>query len=640
MTRVAILGGGPAGVTAAYELSDPALNGAYEVTLYQSGFRLGGKCASGRNAAHGERIEEHGLHIWFGFYDNAFDLMQRCYAERGRDWRDAFAPCHDVVLLHRREGDAEWHARRWSFPANDGVPGAAQDHSVRDVALRAFGWLRHALDADHDGRLPWGTDIALDALIKLLEAVLRDDDEAGLGLDDVLVAVLRVAPKLRGRLFDAGEAVRQYALAFDVLMAIFRGIVDDDLLRDGFGKINHLELTEWLERHGLEPGTAENAPLLRAFYQLCFAYPAGDRQRPDLAAGKAVQALLRLAFTYEGAVMWKMQGGMGDVVFAPLYEALQARGVRFRFFHHVTGLGLDATGERVKSIQLVRQVEIPGGEYDPFSATVPGCWPGEPNWAQLADGEALRARGVDFERDADPLGAGTVTLTDFDAVVLAIPVGALAPIAGELAARSEPFARMLDHARTVPTQALQVWLDADADGLGWAHGDDTICGAYAEPLDTYCDMSHLIAHERWPDGQQVRHCAYFCGVMTQVDGEDAATALERAKAEGLAHLRDNAGTLWPNFSLARLAGGYDAQYWRANVSPSERYVLTPARSVEHRLRADESGFANLALAGDWTRNGICGGSVEAAVTSGRAAARAISRHPAVVPGLDGWLEAD
>jgi uncharacterized protein with NAD-binding domain and iron-sulfur cluster len=49
---------------------------------------------------------------------------------------------------------------------------------------------------------------------------------------------------------------------------------------------------------------------------------------------------------------------------------------------------------------------------------------------------------------------------------------------------------------------------------------------------------------------------------------------------------------------------------------------------------------NLALAGDWTRNGICGGSVEAAVTSGRLAAQHLSGSPAVVPGTEGWLESD
>ena len=63
-------------------------------------------------------------------------------------------------------------------------------------------------------------------------------------------------------------------------------------------------------------------------------------------------------------------------------------------------------------------------------------------------------------------------------------------------------------------------------------------------------------------------------------------------------------------------------------------------SVKDRLWPNESGFENLFLAGDWTRNGIDGGSVEAAVTSGMLAARAIGGSPRVVHGTKGVLESD
>ena len=47
--RIAILGGGMAGLAAAWALTDPQADSAVEsVTVYQRGWRLGGKGASGR----------------------------------------------------------------------------------------------------------------------------------------------------------------------------------------------------------------------------------------------------------------------------------------------------------------------------------------------------------------------------------------------------------------------------------------------------------------------------------------------------------------------------------------------------------------------------------------------------------------
>src|SRR6266478_1657177 len=85
--KVAILGGGVAALAAAFELSDPRHGGAFEVTLHQLGWRLGGKCASGRDmdARFQFRIKEHGPHIFFGFYDNGFALLREAYAELERD---------------------------------------------------------------------------------------------------------------------------------------------------------------------------------------------------------------------------------------------------------------------------------------------------------------------------------------------------------------------------------------------------------------------------------------------------------------------------------------------------------------------------------------------------------------------------
>ncbi|MDB5974733.1 MAG: hypothetical protein JWR07_1493, partial [Nevskia sp.] len=60
--RIVILGGGIGALTTAYHLtSAPDWRERYDITVYQLGWRLGGKCASSRNPEHGLRIEEHGL---------------------------------------------------------------------------------------------------------------------------------------------------------------------------------------------------------------------------------------------------------------------------------------------------------------------------------------------------------------------------------------------------------------------------------------------------------------------------------------------------------------------------------------------------------------------------------------------------
>src|SRR5215218_2592214 len=128
-TRVAVLGGGVGGITAAFELTaTPELRERFEVTVYQLGWRIGGKGASGRNAAAATRIEEHGLHVWFGFYDNAFRAMRDAYEELGRPSdaplatiEDAFHGC-DQLVLYDRQGDG-WHAHRFDVPPNFLRPG-------------------------------------------------------------------------------------------------------------------------------------------------------------------------------------------------------------------------------------------------------------------------------------------------------------------------------------------------------------------------------------------------------------------------------------------------------------------------------------------------------------------------------------
>ncbi len=129
MKKIAILGGGVGAMTAAWALtSRPGWQDEFAITVYQTGWRLGGKGASGRNRERGERIEEHGLHIWMGFYDNAFRTMRECYGELGRPagaplatFEEAFRPHNLAVLCEFVRG--RWVEWAIEMPVNGGEPG-------------------------------------------------------------------------------------------------------------------------------------------------------------------------------------------------------------------------------------------------------------------------------------------------------------------------------------------------------------------------------------------------------------------------------------------------------------------------------------------------------------------------------------
>ena len=129
------------------------------------------------------------------------------------------------------------------------------------------------------------------------------------------------------------------------------GILEDGLPSRGFDTINHLELSRWLARHGAEIDTAHpehNSPFLRGVYDGSFAFVDGDPLKPNMAAGRAIQGAIRCLFHYNESVLFRMQAGMGDAVIAPLYEVLEQRDVKFRFFHAVKEL-VPSAGRRCGS---------------------------------------------------------------------------------------------------------------------------------------------------------------------------------------------------------------------------------------------------------------------------------------------------
>lgn len=690
-TRVAILGGGVGAISAAYQLTSfPDWQDRFDITLYQMGWRLGGKCASGRNAEHAQRIEEHGLHIWHGFYDNAIRQMRDCYEHAGpmggvfRNFDDAFHPFNNITLTERVDG--QW--RNWFMrpPPNSAVPGSGGELLTPwEYCGTALRLLRSMFDGVPDGdpglsRVPREqvhpdlplsrSDIAAEGArtrLHLLLAVFGQTPRLAGALGATprraLLALLDDALKeLRERLSRSGkedDARRRFLVAADLVLAAITGAIEDEVVLRGFDAIDDQEITAWLRKHGASDEALDSA-LARGIYDYAFGFRNGiaDDEHRAIAAGTSLRGLCRMTFTYKGSYFYKMRGGMGDTVFTPYYKVLKSRGVKFRFFHKVTKLEADDKGMQLQRVTLQRQADLSVPEYDPL-VSIEGrdgvryhCWPSTPRFEQLKQGAELLSRGIDLESSWSGWeGTGTVTLEagrDFDKVVLGIPVGALREIAADL--RRDPrWVDMLDHVQTTRTMACQLWMKSDVEDLGWDHGPTVLC-AYADNLNTWADMTHLLALERWPRGRKPKSIAYFCGPMAEDPApapysDTGYPARERDKVR--AHAREwielNLPTLWPaagtpcweRMQTVKACDGeaaFAAQYFRANIDPSERYVLSVPGSTKYRLRSDQSGYGNLFLAGDWTHNGINAGCVEAAVMSGMRAAAGLAEESLEIVG--------
>ncbi len=711
--KIAVLGGGTGSLASVWALTTlPDWQDKYDITVYQMGWRLGGKGASGRNAAHGQRIEEHGLHVWAGFYDNAFRMIRKVYEEWDiqpdnpiQDWTDAFKPQSHVIVEEFIKG--QWEHWQVDWPPAPGEPGDDEDNAtdVWGYILKILDWLVDYLaDSDlYDGKADeYGGASGIWAALKgagaiaasYLPGVLRRFDPTQLiraardfarELDrDVfqhkrtehirLIALLEMIFKEVdeefGEQLDDNKVARRLYYLMDMSLGTIKGLLLDGVIFRGWDSIDFWEWRAWMKRWGVSDYTLDGV-LARGVYDYVFGYPNGNTHYARSGAGTAIHGALRLVFTYRGAMFYFMQAGMGDIIFSPLYEVLKARGVKFKFFHKVKNLGLDGQGELIDRITIEQQATLKPGltEYEPL-VKVKGfpSWPSTPLFDQLVEGNTLQQQGVNLESNwADWQGVSEFDLVkgvDFDEVLLGIPCTSFPHIAKELMEASEPFDQMVRGIQSTQTQAVQLWIDQDAISIG-APDRPVVATAYVDPINTWADMTHLLKREVWPaTGPEPKFVAYFCGPMEDAlhipgfeDHDFPRRELERVKQTAVTWLTGHTGHIWNkcgtptnpaglNWDLLHGPGQgiqkMESQYFRANIDPSERYILSVPGSVQLRLKARGSDFKNLIVAGDWVYTSLSAGCIECCAMSGLHAAEAISGEQFYISdrGYDSWKQED
>jgi hypothetical protein len=477
--------------------------------------------------------------------------------------------------------------------------------------------------------------------LALLDQVLRLAGDLGrTGLPDLDAATLRPLVAVLTAWRDgvqsavlADPRARRTWHLVDLAVTTVVGLASDGLLAGrGYERVDHLDYREWLARHGAAPGTLDS-PIVRGMYDLVFAYEDGDKARPRFAAGLGLQLAARMLFDHKGSIFWRMQAGMGEVVFAPLYEALVRRGVRVALFHRLDALELGPDGA-LAAVRLTRQADALGsGGYDPL-VHVDGlpCWPDRPLADQLATDPGGRCEGHDWDGRA----AGQTRLVvgkDVDVAVLAVSLGMVPHVAREVLAARPHWRAMVDSVATVATRSAQLWLTADEQALGWRGPSGVTLSGFGDTFDTWASMPHLLPRESFPpDGPS--GLAYLCSALPQAD---EAAGVPGVRATLREFLDREVEALWPGavgaegfrWDLLWDSDGrkgpdrIDGQYLRANVDPSDRYVQSLPGTGRHRIAPGATGVPGLVVAGDWTACGLDAGCLEAATRSGVLAARAV-----------------
>jgi uncharacterized protein with NAD-binding domain and iron-sulfur cluster len=703
-TQIAILGGGIGALTAAFELTeqDPDKE-RYDITVYTLGWRLGGKCLVGRDENRDWRALEHGLHVWAGFYDNAFDLLQRLYARLGRssnEWRSKFEGLNHFTVMEFVENS--W--KPWLLQArpNPLDPGIDLDNGLvlLTVLRTLLSWVEQsfvdsvfarfqhpstridvqqeiaaALKSPVDGVFP----TALSAIGALMDRAVPDTITA----NDRKTAIDLVGAFRRqvARAVDStpkDDETRRLEILYDLAAGLMTGILSEEVLSGGFDAIDHLEWSAWMEyNNGCKPESL-NSAIVRGCYDYVFSYIRGIHK---VGAGVGTIALLRLLLTYKGSIFYALQEPMGDFLFAPLYTYLCKREVKFKFFHRLDELKLSKDGSVIETIVLGRQVKLkyPGVGYKPL-IDVPEkgyeSWPTHPDYDQIEHGDELK--GYDLESawttwpDADypltltrrPPGDRSPTSKTFDIAILAVGFGGLPSICKDLCHHHrDTWGNYLEKVKTTPTLALQLWLTEETEKLGWPDPRTVMVGFAREndtwndaPLHSWEDNTPLLARESANSGRAPRSLAYFVGVFPEAedspprsDPQFPKSEMDRARVAIKAWMNNRLTKLWPGASDPQtscfrwelldapqcMTGSHrlDHQYVRTNIDPWERYVLSKPDTLRWRLWPDGSGISNLFLAGDWVRTGLDAGCIEAAIMSGRAAARAITGGNMFIPGF-------
>ena len=719
--KIAILGSGMSSLSTAYELSSyPNWQDHYDITIYQMGWRLGGKTATGRGP--NERIQEHGIHIAQGWYENAFRLIQDSYKECEKynlmpdspfkSWEDGFDREDTTLLTHFDPMTNQWIKKNIIFPSNEYIPGQGGPLPFSAIIQKVVGLIleilfgtdpnkgnlfgmasesakeinapeHHPLWARFKSKLEGFVKNKLfkhegEKLLNYISELVKDLTDGNHDheqrkehhslIKELLDTVSKWVSKLINSIADHNEYFYWLAVFVEFGLVNMKGTFDDvynpETHELDYECINDLDYREWLQKHGASERLLRSA-MVRFLYTGTFHNITGPNQQGSLAAGVGLHFLTNSA-GYKGSFVWKFKAGTADTMITPIYLVLKNRGIQFKFFHKVEQVHYSDSGE-IEKVAMAEQVTLKHGTYDPtYKFKGLDVWPGAPLYDQIEDRQARALKEGHYDLEEAWSGWENVRNfslqkgEDFDYVVLGIPIDVLGGNEGickEIIDKNLVWQNMYNHVKSTPTMSMQLWIKPTLKELGmnlpdWGFPQGSLPNlvTYADPQYSFIDMSQVMPYEDWKDdepGVLIYYTGSFLDpevVPPFSDHRYPHDQLERIMRVSEQWLRDKMGWFFPNATTLEYPEGmkFDVihdfskkaktdygrlktQFFRANVNPTDRYTLSLPGSNKFRLKADESGFDNLILTGDWINFGVNVGYYEGAIIAGLQAGQAMRK---------------
>jgi hypothetical protein len=408
-------------------------------------------------------------------------------------------------------------------------------------------------------------------------------------------------------LFDVASIVRSDAL-------VYRGMTASQRLRAGlwfarFGltlltmkptpDLDDYGFTAWCVAHGLDLDLTGTG-WFKYIFDLTYNYPH------EGSAYVGVQGFKDL-IGYDNSDVLYFNGGMSEVLIAPLAAHLKKLGGRIRFCTKTTRLKLDPAGRRVASVAtraMAAYEELPGVDDHVLPTIVRG--------ANHPLDDAKYPVGDPRPMDDAPevvLRAGE----DFDVLVSALPLDSLRALLLTTPDRrvvmDDPALAALWKLRSVVSLSLRMWLTERVV----PRDVDTVVLGTPQPTATVIDYANRVDALR--DGGSVVELLGQEGLDGDLDDDELARRIVHNFAD-LPFV--DRGRFDPARVLAQADG--NSFQLRRNTAHHMRYALLEPGHWRRLPGNALDGYDNLAIAGDWIRSSQPTISTEAAARSGLDAA--------------------